>query len=61
MCDIRYTIVLNNDDKIINDRIMSNIEALKLDSFEKIIVEDLSYYSVEKAISDKYNLGFIQT
>lgn len=61
MCDIKYTIVLNNNDKIIHDRIMANIENLKLDSFEKIIVEDLSYYSVEKAISDKYNLGLIQT
>lgn len=53
--------VSNHDNIDVHNRIIENSKILKTDSFEKVEVERLSYYYVEKVISEKYNLGIVET
>lgn len=61
MCDINKEIIIDNDNIDVHNRIIENSKILKTDSFEKVEVESLSYYYVEKVISEKYNLGIVET
>ncbi|WP_346878988.1 hypothetical protein [Clostridium sp. UBA7791] len=62
ICNIKHTILMNNDDEVIHNRILSNYKGLdNREEFKKAYVDNLSYYRVEDAIDSIFNMGGIST
>lgn len=64
ICDVKHVVEINNSDDVIHNKILSNNSNNIIsegNSFDKLLINDLSYYSVERAIDEKYNLGGIYT
>ncbi|EOU1700231.1 hypothetical protein LTX14_001382 [Clostridium perfringens] len=61
MCDIKDTIIIDNEDKNIHDRIKAELIPKANEEFDKISVENLSYPCIENSISKRYKLGSVQS
>lgn len=61
ICDISDVIEMDNDDESIHNRIVNNTNKVERENFNKLYVDNLSYYKIEEALNSKYNLGGIYT
>lgn len=61
ICDIKDIIEINAEDDVIHERILTNNIIKENEDFDKLYVDNLSYYKVEEALNNKYNLGGVYT
>lgn len=61
ICDIEHNIIINNTDEEVHKRVGDNSYTIKKENYAELIVDNLGYHTVENAISEKYNLGMINS
>lgn len=61
LCNIKDIIEINTDDDVIHKRILENNQYIENKTFDKLLINGLSYYDVERGIDEKYSLGGIST
>ncbi len=61
ICNIKHIIEMNNDDDEVHNRIIENTIKTNTEEYDKLLVDNLSYYDIEEAIDNKYKMGGIYT